>query len=255
MCYHNSLKTICQPDNPKFDSVNKLPKKIETIFHVNGFTYPLWQVEILNHESGIQESKNFNWGLIPSFSRNEKEAYQIRSGTLNARMETLHEKPSFKENIEKRRCLVKSSGFFEWREYQGKKYPYFIQLKEREIFSFAGLYDCWKNPETDEIVNSFSIITTKANELMEKIHNTKKRMPAILEIGEEEAWLSKKLNGREIDNLLKPYSADKMESKTVSMLIGKRKTDTNVAEVQQEYFYKNLPNLEVKTPEQLNFGF
>jgi putative SOS response-associated peptidase YedK len=122
----------------------------------------------------------FNWGLIPMWTKSLEDAKKIRTQTLNARSETVFEKPSFRASISKKRCLIPASGFYDWRDYNSKKYPYYIYLKDRELFSFAGIYESWTDRETGELINTYSMLTVDANPMMAKIHNTKERMPVIL---------------------------------------------------------------------------
>ena len=130
---------------------------------------------------------HFNWGLIPSWANDDK----IRAVTLNAKVETLEEKASFKEVINNR-CLVIANGFYEWQwlDAKGKnKIKYEIGHENEELFAFAGIYSKWLNGNTGNIVNTFSIVTTEANPLMAEIHNIKKRMPIILKKEDEQRWL------------------------------------------------------------------
>ncbi|MEN8155589.1 MAG: SOS response-associated peptidase [Bacteroidota bacterium] len=159
------------------------------------------------------------WGLIPSWSRNHLRAMQIRKGTYNARAESLHEKPSFREPLLRGRCLVLAHGFFEWQHLKGARIPWYIKLKDDTPFAFAGLSDRWKDPESGEIHRTFSIITTVANPLMEKIHNTKKRMPVILTRENEEAWISGDISLGRARQLLLPYDQKMMHAHAVSPAI------------------------------------
>lgn len=130
----------------------------------------------------------FQWGLIPHWAKND----EIKKNTLNARVETLHEKPSFKYVLQNR-CLIISDGFFEWQwlDPRGKqKQKYHITLHENQLFAFAGLYNTWADPLSGELFNTYTILTTEANELMSLIHNSKKRMPLILNPEDENLWLS-----------------------------------------------------------------
>lgn len=150
---------------------------------IKAFDFPKTPV-ITNTEPN--KAQLFNWGLIPSWTQDTS----IRNYTLNARIETLHEKDSFKNNL-KNRCLVIADGFYEWKwsnKSGTKKEKHLITLPNDELFAFAGIYDSWKNPN-GEIIQSYSIITTEANPLMSTIHNTKKRMPVILKAEDEAAWL------------------------------------------------------------------
>ena len=129
---------------------------------------------------------NYNWGLVPSWSKD----LDFRKNTLNARIETIEEKPSFK-NVTSNRCLVIASSFFEWRwlDEKGKvKEKYQIHNSDLESFAFAGIYTSWNQPD-GTIYNSFSIVTTEANENMKYIHNHMGRMPVMINIGDESTWL------------------------------------------------------------------
>lgn len=185
----------------------------ENIFHANAFNFPLWGI-ITSENSG--ELSAYRWGLVPRWTKSFSDAQKIRKNTLNARSETIFEKPSFKYAIKKQRCLIPSTGFFEWRDENKKKIPYFIKLKETEIFSIAGIYENWTNKENGEIISTFSILTTKANPLMEFIHNTNKRMPLILNIENENKWLDNSLDENEINELCKPFEENIMEAYTIS---------------------------------------
>jgi putative SOS response-associated peptidase YedK len=130
-----------------------------------------------------------HWGLVPHwFNGNNPET--IASKTLNARIETIHEKASFKTLINRNRCIIPSSGFFEYQHQGREKIPFCIKPTNDEVFSMAGLFDEWLDRTTGELSRSFTIITTEANELMAKIHNTKQRMPLILSITDVTAYLN-----------------------------------------------------------------
>jgi putative SOS response-associated peptidase YedK len=152
---------------------------------------------------------SFRWGLIPSWAKD----ISIGSKMINARAETITEKPSFRTPLFSRRCLVPADGFYEWQQDPGKQ-PFRIFVKSNPVFAMAGLWERWKNPQ-GEIVNSFTIITTQANSFMLPIHN---RMPVILKKENEKTWLLSN-NPNEILELLKPYPANDMDSYPVTKLI------------------------------------
>ena len=148
---------------------------------------------------------------------------------LNARADTIFEKPSFREPIMKKRCIVPSTGYFEWRHEGTKKIPYYIYLKDEPIFSMAGIYDSWLDKETGEEHSTFSIITTDTNPLTDYIHNTKHRMPTILSKENEEKWLNPNLTKQEIATFLHPYEADKMDAYVIENdFIKKNPTDKTI---------------------------
>src|SRR5713226_7362206 len=136
-------------------------------------------VTILSNGSAHMEW--LQWGLIPSWAKQES----IGSKMINARAETLAEKPSFKGLLRSKRCLIIADGFYEWRQENGSKTPMYITLKDGKPFAFAGLWDLWKSPDGEQI-RSCTIITTETNELVATIHN---RIPAILSADAREHWL------------------------------------------------------------------
>ena len=150
---------------------------------------------------------------------------------INAKAETITEKASFKNPFKRKRCLVLSDGFYEWKKITPKeKIPYRIKMEDDSLFTMAGIWDTWKNEEGDPI-NSFSIITTSPNELMENIHN---RMPVILKKEDEKAWL----NDNDTDylqSLLKPFPAKEMTAYSISKLVNTPRNDT--PEIMEPFAY------------------
>jgi len=237
MCYRYSVPG---PDVVKETFQVKLKTKFERRYHVGAFENIKLPV-IINENP--KQVKLFNWGLIPFWVKDEKTATDIKQRTVNARSETIFEKPAFRGSAGRKHCLVIADGFFEWRYYQGKNYPYYIRLKEREAFAMAGLWDCWNNKTTGEQVYSYTIITTEANPLMAKIHNKKKRMPAILNKEDEEIWSSPNIDKETTINLLKPFNEEEMDAYTISKLITAKGEDPNVPAVLKPFQYNNLEPL------------
>jgi putative SOS response-associated peptidase YedK len=157
-----------------------------------------------------------HWGLIPYWCRDREEAERIRKGTYNARCETLHEKPSFKEPLSRGRCLIIAGGFFEWQLVNGEKIPWYISLRSGAPFVFAGLSDAWRDPLNGEIYKSCSIVTTIANPLMERIHNTGRRMPVILEKEHETVWVSEESSQLKRGELLKSFHQLELQAHAVA---------------------------------------
>lgn len=209
-------------------------------YYINAYTIPEHPV-ITNDD--LNHFHIMRWGLIPFWVRNSAEAEKIRVQTMNARAETIFEKPSFRQSITKRRCLIPVNGFFEWRYFQGRNYPYYIRLKSKEIFSLAGIWDRWANKELEEIVETFSVITCEANQLMQKVHNKKKRMPVILKKENEKEYLDKELSKDEIEEFLVPYTNDLMEAYTISRLVTSKTQKRDVPEVIKPFQYVDLPSL------------
>lgn len=125
--------------------------------------------------------KPMQWGLIPSWVKSTDKARELFAYGLNARAETIEEKPMFRDAWKQSTCLIPASGFFEWKEVNKKKYPHYIQMKDASVMLMAGIFSQWMDPETGELLETFAIVTTEANALMQEIHNVKKRMPVILE--------------------------------------------------------------------------
>ncbi|WP_096434967.1 SOS response-associated peptidase [Alteribacter populi] len=157
------------------------------------------------------------WGLIPTWAKDSSIGYKM----INARSETAHEKPSFRSLIQKRRCLIIASGFYEWRKEGIKKQPYYIQLSSKEPFVFAGLWDRWKH-DGDTIV-SCTILTTKANEKMATLHD---RMPVILDREERQDWLNGNITDPHLlEPLYTPYSSEKMSYYPVTSFVSSPKNE------------------------------
>lgn len=185
MCFHNSLSTDAQSIEKRYNTKSGFQFSQLPIYHAQGFDNVLWPIVTSN---AISLS---NWGLIPSWFSVDNDSEKFRIQTLNARCESLLEKASFKHTFLSQRCIIPSTGFFEWQHTNNNKIPWFIKHSTTEIFSMAGIYDTWRNKE-DVLLHSFSIITTSANTIMENIHNTKKRMPLILNPADESDWLNDK---------------------------------------------------------------
>ena len=167
---------------------------------------------------GTNKADYFVWGLIPSWAKDPS----IGSRMINARAETLAEKPSFRAALKYRRCIIFADGFFEWQPGAKTKVPHFIRLKSGKPFAFAGLWEHWQSPDGSE-VKSATIITTGPNALMATIHN---RMPVILSASSYARWLDPSpATPSDLKNLLVPYPADEMEAYPVSTLVNSPAND------------------------------
>lgn len=160
------------------------------------------------------------WGLIPYWAKDPS----IGNKLINARAETLAEKPSFKRALKQKRCIIPADGFYEWPKKNGKKTggnPLYIRLKGGGLFGFAGLWEEWKSPE-NEIIRSFTIITVEPNELVSQFHH---RMAAILEPGDEQAWIDIDTPMEEALAMLNSFDAEKMEAFEVSKSVNSPASD------------------------------
>jgi putative SOS response-associated peptidase YedK len=244
MCFDISYALKKDIIELRFDSRFVDSDSYRPMYHVSAFSLPKVPVITNDEDKSIQM---LNWGLIPFWVKDQKTAEDIRLKTFNARSETIFEKPSFRGSIKTKRCLVITDGFFEWRLVKGKNYPYYIQMADGDAFAMAGIWDRWTNKETDEKIQTFSIITTKANPLLEKIHNKKKRMPVILLKEDERRWLSPDIEGEEITSILTPIDDSYLGAHTVSKLISNKRTrETNVPEVIKRHDYEELKSEQAK---------
>ena len=183
MCFHSKQTKLALEVENRFNAKIEKAELFQPQENINGFNFTKNPI-ITDEEPNIIQ--HYNWGLIPSWAKDE----EIKKMTLNARIETIDEKPSFRSSINKR-CLVIANGFYEWQwlDSKGKnKIKYEIGIGNDDLFAFAGLYSQWVNTITGEIKDTYTIITTQANEIMSEIHNTKKRMPIILKPEDEKNW-------------------------------------------------------------------
>lgn len=166
-----------------------------------------------------REFKWLRWGLIPHWAKDKS----IGNKLINARAETVAQKPSFRSAFRHSRCLIIASGFYEWQRQEKGKQPFLIQQTDNLPFVFAGLWSTWQSPE-DETINTCTIITTEANEIMQPIHQ---RMPVILKSDDYEKWLDPTIQQPELlQSLLQPYDSDKLKTYPVSTLVNNPRNDS-----------------------------
>jgi putative SOS response-associated peptidase YedK len=189
---------------------------------VKGFEFPLMPVISNDKPSEIQI---FRWGFVPPHISSDAKAKDFlkRYNTLNAKAETLFGSRLFSQAIKNRRCLVLCSGFFEWRHKNpGKKntekYPFYVSLKDDGMFVFGGIWEQFTDKTSGEIISTYSIITTPANDLMEIVHNNKKRMPLIIEPENALKWLSADISEKDIKSFLKPFDPDKLKARPIKKI-------------------------------------
>ena len=211
--------------------------EVSTYHFVGGFEHPKFPV-VFYQGVGLME-----WGLIPNWIKNAVQAKDIRTKTLNAVSETAFEKPSYRDSIKKRRCLLNVTAFFEWRDLGGKKYPYRISLKQQGTFALGCIYDKWVDKETGEIMMTFSVLTTKANDLMEKIHNLKKRMPLIIDRNDFKKWLDPDSNKEEVIQLMQPFPSGKMTAYTIGQYANSTRNNRNIPEISSAVTYPEIDEI------------
>jgi putative SOS response-associated peptidase YedK len=179
---------------------------------------PGQMVPAVIHDGQKRRIGELKWGLVPSWAKDDKQGFKM----INARAETLEDRPAYAALLRRKRCLIPADSFYEWRKGGGSKTPMRILLKSRSIFSLAGLYDTWVAP-TGNKISTCTVITTSPNELMAKIHE---RMPIILDPEAEAVWLDRGRQPDELRELLQPYPSERMEAYPVSPIVGNVKNES-----------------------------
>ena len=176
-------------------------------------------VAICQNGDGYRHVRTFRWGLIPHWSKDAASGDKM----INARSETVHDKPSFRQPIRFHRCLVPASGFVEWqRQPDGSKQPFYIQRKDGKLLAMAGIWDTWKGP--DHVIASCSILTTTANSLVARLHD---RMPVLLSPSEYDQWLDRSITDpQQLNGMYAPYPADPLQAIPISALINNPRHDS-----------------------------
>ncbi|MGG3509615.1 SOS response-associated peptidase [Paenibacillus lautus] len=198
-------------------------------FHIPRYNIaPTQMVTAIINDGSTNRIGQLQWGLVPSWAKDASAGAKM----INARSETLEDKPAYRMPFYRKRCLIPADGFYEWQKNGNGKQPFRISLKNGEIFSMAGLYDTWITPNGDKL-STCTVITTEPNQLMAPIHN---RMPVILRPADEALWLERQTSShthegspsllQSLKELLRPYSAEDMQAIPVSTTVNSVKNDT-----------------------------
>ena len=180
---------------------------------------PSQQLPVVTNEAP-NTLQYYRWGLVPFWAKDVKIGYKM----INARSETLDQKPSFKKPLQQKRCLVPANGFYEWRKESPKvKTPFYIQALDQELMAFAGLWSQWHDPVSGANVPTFTIITCAPNPAMAQIHD---RMPVILPKNLRAAWLDNQLSTKDHLSLLQPYDPAQMQAFPVHKAVGSPANNT-----------------------------
>ncbi|KGX92992.1 hypothetical protein N781_14060 [Pontibacillus halophilus JSM 076056 = DSM 19796] len=178
---------------------------------------PGQQVLSVVHDGENNRAGYLKWGLVPVWAKDPSIGYKM----INARSETAHEKPSFKRLMERKRCIIVADSFFEWKEENGRKQPYRIYAPKQSFFSFAGLWDRWRDGDEDLV--TCTILTREANPFMESLHH---RMPIILPEEQEQWWIqSETRNAKQVHDALRQFSPPELEAYPVHSMVNSAKND------------------------------
>lgn len=233
MCFTVNVNIIREELEERYGAELIDHDKYRPSYYYHAYSLPLLPVVFSAEPAGLRLMR---WGLIPSWVADENEAREIMMKTFNARSETVSTKPAFRDAFSSHRCLVPVRGFFEWQQMGGRKIPWYITLRGEEIFSLAGIWDRWAL-QGGMTIDTFSVVTTRANELMAEIHNTKKRMPVILPASAEKIWLREGVEAEALVPLMEPVAAEMLGAHTVSPLITNVRADRNRPELIMPYNY------------------
>ena len=192
----------------------------DSVMMPTGFNIaPGQDIAIIVKVGGKNRLTTCHWGFVPSWGQDLKEGYKM----INARAETVAEKPSFRQAFSRGRCLVIADGFYEWKNVGGKKTPVYVRLKSGKPFGMAGLYNLWTSPEGEQVCTS-AIITTEANGIVRTVHD---RMPVIIAPAATGLWIDPSVHEKEkLLPVLKPYPDDEIELYEVSARVNSPKNDS-----------------------------
>ena len=238
MTYHLSLN-LKKKDIPA--NISWVDKRNVNRPMQDGFAYEEWPIIRNSHTTGGRKLEMAHWEFIPFWINNAGELEKAREKvpTLNARGETILTSRMVKSVALSRRCLLLSSGFYEWRHYRGVAYPYFVKVKDKDLFYMAGIWQPWTDKESGEKMITFALVTTKANKLIAKVHNKRKRMPVVLTDELKEEWLQKDLSEKRIKEIATfQYPSEEMEAWTI------RKDFRESTDPQEYYEYEKLPPIK-----------
>jgi putative SOS response-associated peptidase YedK len=232
MCFSVNVNLVKEELENRYGATFLDPDKYSPSYYYHAFGLP----ELPSICSGkTNEIQLLKWGLIPHWVKTKSDADEIRFKTFNARAESVDTKPSFSASFASKRCIIPVKGFFEWQHIGAKKIPWYITSRNDEIMSLAGLWDVWVESSTGEAFSTFTIVTTDANDLMADIHNSKKRMPVILDRQTEKLWINMEISKKDSLEILKPCPSEILDAWTISDLVNKKSSDRNTPDVIKPY--------------------
>ncbi|TAL63727.1 MAG: SOS response-associated peptidase [Bacteroidetes bacterium] len=236
MCFSVNVNLIKEELESRYGATLIDPDKYRPSYYYHAFGLP--ELPAICSETP-ERIRLLKWGLVPSWVKTIDDANAIRYKTFNARAESVEKKPSFSFSFRSRRCIIPVKGFFEWQHVGKEKIPWYIFHSGNELLSIAGLYDEWISDSTGEILSTFSMITTDANDLMAEIHNSTKRMPVILDKTAEILWLDLTTSTSAAQSLLKPCPSEILKAHIISPLVNDRTANRNTPEVIRPFINKS----------------
>lgn len=234
MCFTVNVNLIKEELENRYGATLIDPDNYRPSYYYHAFALPTMPVICSGDTSRI---KLFKWGLVPSWTSNAEQANIIRYKTFNARSENLETKRAFNSAFPAKRCIIPVKGFFEWQHVGKDKIPWYIYKTDNEIISLAGIYDEWVENTTGEVLSTFSIITTEANDIMAAIHNSGKRMPAVLDKTGDVKWTDLSISHTDALSLLTPCPSEMLHAHTISRLINSKSADLNTPDVIKPFSY------------------
>jgi len=236
MCYKYATPTLEEMVKYLDEQPGYTIEDYHHYYLANGFDRPYLPITAQENNKVIELAR---WGLLKGKLADDTKAKERAAKTLNARNDNIFDTWSYKDNILPHKCLIWSIGFFEHKwdnpdNSRSKKTPYFIYMKDRKPFTFGGLYEYNVDFDTGEVIKTFSIITTEANELMAEIHNSQKRMPLIILPDERERWLND-MDKEGVEHMMRTLPDGYLDAYTISKTIVN--SEPNSPEVQEEYIY------------------
>ncbi|KQS37785.1 SOS response-associated peptidase [Pedobacter sp. Leaf194] len=210
MCYRatQTSKAYEYADFYAAPIINEADLEDHIYYHANGFAHP--NLVTITAKDGVRQTERMTWGLMANWKKPLTDMVKLSNNTLNAKSETVFDLASFKGSIMSKRCILPVEGFYEYKEVEKDKLPYFIHPKEHPYFNLACIYAFYQNPENMEWHKSFAIITAPANELMADIHNTKFRQPVITSNEQINTWLDLSASKEEVIHLMQPCDDSNM---------------------------------------------
>ncbi|HTE32228.1 MAG TPA: SOS response-associated peptidase [Chryseolinea sp.] len=252
MCYHksqvNAIDYLADYYSASYSDI--MAELYTPHHHENGYDFLMSPVVTA---AKPDELLPYHWGFVPWWTKSLQDGIRLRTQTLNCISEEMFDKSSFKDAARQgQRCLIPCSGFFEWRwmDAKGKtKVPYYVSLQNQPLFSIGGLYSSWKDKASEQKMHTYTVLTTKANPLMEKIHNNKKRMPVIIPRQYEKDWLNPNLTEEDVLALCQPIDQQVMRGYTITKLITSKNDESDVPQVLEPMVYPEVMEADSGTAE------